>query len=76
VLNCTDASQTASDKAKSDESKKPDCDNDKPEPGGMLFKAGSKEKQHIVGIKASGQGSVFQLIYVEARGTEKDKQPL
>lgn len=76
VLNCTDASQTASDKTKSNESKKLDCDNDKPEPGGMLFKAGSKERQHIVGIQPNGQGSVFQLIYVEARGAEKEKQPL
>jgi len=42
--------------------------------GGLVFKAGTKEKQHIVGIQANGQGSVFQLVYVEARGDDKEKK--
>jgi hypothetical protein len=43
VLDCTNR-QTAED----NHSKALTCDNDKPEKGAMIFKAGTKEKQHIV----------------------------
>jgi hypothetical protein len=76
VLNCSQASPESSGKDKSGSSNTLDCGDDKAEPGEMLFKAGTKEKQHIVGIKPSGQGSLFQLVYVEARGDEKDKKAL
>jgi hypothetical protein len=74
VLNCSDPSKTASDKDKGDASKKLTCGDDKPDAGGMLFKAGSKEKQHIVGVKPNGTGSSFQLLYLEAR-TDDEKTP-
>jgi hypothetical protein len=74
VLNCSDASQKAKDKDES--SNKLTCDDDKPEKGGLLFKAGTKEKQHVVAIQADGKGSLFQLVYVEARGDDKDKKPI
>ncbi len=69
VLDCTKATR-----AQEDKDEKPDkltCSDDKPEKGGMLFKAGTKQKQHIVGVQANGAGTVFQLIYVEARDEEK-----
>jgi hypothetical protein len=74
VLNCSDAPQKASAKDRSGSSSKLECDDDKPEKGGLVFKAGTKEKQHIVGIQANGQGSIFQLVYVEARGDDKEKK--
>jgi hypothetical protein len=74
VLNCSDASQKAKDKDGS--SNKLTCDDDKPEKGGLVFKAGTKEKQHIVAIQANGPGSLFQLVYLEARGDDKDKKPI
>lgn len=74
VLNCSDPSQKASAKDKGGSSNKLECDDDKPEKGGLVFKAGTKEKQHIVGIQTNGQGSVFQLVYVEARGDDKEKK--
>jgi hypothetical protein len=74
VLNCSDPSQKASAKDKGGSSNKLECDDDKPEKGGLVFKAGTKEKQHIVGIQPNGQGSVFQLAYVEARGDGKEKK--
>jgi hypothetical protein len=76
VLNCSDASQKASTKEKSGSSNQLECDDDKPEKGGLLFKAGTKEKQHLVAIQPNGQGSLFQLVYVEARGGDKDKKAL
>jgi hypothetical protein len=74
VLNCSDGSQK--DKDKDGSSNKLTCDDDKPEKGGMVFKAGTKEKQHVVAIQADGKGSLFQLVYVEARGDDKDKKPI
>jgi hypothetical protein len=74
VLNCSDPSQNT--KQKNGKSDKLECDEDKPEKGGLLFKAGTKEKQHLVAIQANGPGSLFQLVYVEARGDDKDKKAL
>lgn len=65
VLDCTNAARPQH--AKDENSEMLTCDDDKPETGGMLFKAGTKEKQHIVGIQPNGTGAVFRLLYVEAR---------
>jgi len=74
VLNCSDPSQKASGKDKTGSSNRLECGDDKPEKGGLLFKAGTKEKQHIVGIQPNGQGTIFQLVYVEARGDDREKK--
>jgi hypothetical protein len=71
VLNCTNSSPAADDKDKNKSSKNLECGDDKPENGGQLFKAGTKEKEHIVGVQPNGQGTIFQLVYVESRGEEK-----
>jgi hypothetical protein len=70
VLDCANA--TRSQQAKDENSEKLTCDDDKPETGGMLFKAGTKEKQHIVGVQPNGTGAAFQLLYIEARGEKKN----
>jgi hypothetical protein len=72
VLNCSDSSKTESDKDKSDSSKKLTCGDDHPDPGGMLFKVGSKEKQHLVSVKPNGTGCTFNIVYIEARGDDKN----
>ena len=74
VLNCSDPLQKEGAKEKSGSSNKLECGDDKPEKGGLVFKAGTKVKQHIVGIQPNGQGTVFQLVYVEARGDDKEKK--
>jgi hypothetical protein len=76
VLDCSETSQKANSKEKNGTSSQLSCEDDKPEKGGLLFKAGTKEKQHLVAIQPDGQGSLFQLVYVEARGDEKDKKAL
>jgi hypothetical protein len=67
VLDCTNnaANQQAKDE------KKLTCGDDKPDPGGMLFKSGSTEKQHIVAVQPKGTGAEFKLLYVEAHGEKK-----
>ena len=70
VLDCTNAPRTP--KNRDERSDALTCDDDQPEKGGMLFKAGTKERQHIVGVQPHGAGTVFQLLYIEARGKAKD----
>ena len=69
VLDCKQAARPQ--QAKDERSEKLTCGDDKAEAGGMLFKAGTNEKQHIVGVQPKGTGVVFQLLYVEARGEKK-----
>lgn len=73
VLDCREASSQTSEKGGSKSSKQLTCEDDKPKPGEMEFKAGTKEKQHIVGIQPNGSGSLFQLVYVESPDSDKDK---
>jgi hypothetical protein len=74
VLDCTNNPAGADDKSKKSRSQELTCQDDRPDTGGMMFKAGTKEKQHIVGVKPNGTGSSFQLVYLEARSDEK-KEP-
>lgn len=64
VLDCTNGG--TGDAAKDESSKALTCGDDKPEKGGMLFKAGTDKMQHIVGVEPNGKGTVFQLVYVWA----------
>src|SRR5690349_13947263 len=73
VLDCSAASSQTGDKDESESSKKLTCEDDKPKPGEMEFKAGTKEKQHVVGIEPNGSGSVLQLVYVESPDSDKKK---
>jgi hypothetical protein len=65
VLDCSNPPATPAGK---DHAATLTCGDDKPDPGGQLFKAGSKEKQHLVSVKPSGSGASFALLYIEARG--------
>jgi len=51
-------------------------DDDKPETGAMLFKSGTRGKQHIVGIEPNGRGSVFQMVLLDTRGIDTEEHPL
>ncbi|MGC1687791.1 MAG: hypothetical protein WA734_19335 [Candidatus Acidiferrales bacterium] len=73
VLNCSNASGSSSDDDKNESSKKIECGDDKPDAGGMLFKSGTKERQHIVGVTPNGMGSVFELVYVQVPESDKNK---
>jgi hypothetical protein len=72
-VDCSAASSEAEDKNENKSPHQITCENDKPSPGEMTFKAGTKEKQHIVGIQPNGAGSIFQLVYVESPDSDKKK---
>jgi|HubBroStandDraft_4_1064222.scaffolds.fasta_scaffold339090_2 hypothetical protein len=71
VLNCSDPAAAAAQKDKP--SNGLDCDSDHAETGETVLKSGTKETQHIASIKANGSGSVYDLVFIEAKGSEKDK---
>jgi len=73
VLDCGAASSQGGDKGENESSKKLTCEADKPDPGKMTFKSGTKEKQHVVGIEPNGNGTLFQLVYVESPDSDKRK---
>lgn len=75
VLNCAGSTRATGTKDRTDSSNKLHCSEDRPEGGELILKAGTEAEQHIVGIRPSGGRSVFELVYVEARGSESGKSP-
>ena len=73
VLDCGASSSEAADKNENQSSNQISCETDKPGPGEMTFKAGTKEKQHIVAIQPSGAGSLLKLVYVESPNSDKKR---
>jgi len=67
VLDCT-----GSPKATVGDSNELGCEDEHPENGELVLKAGTKQEQHLVGIKSSGGLTQFQLVYVMARGSESN----
>jgi hypothetical protein len=67
VLDCSHPNPNDSaSKDKDDKSNVLTCGDDKPDPGGLLFKSGTKADQHIVAIKPapSGHGTQFDLLHL------------
>jgi hypothetical protein len=69
VLDCSHPS-ASSEKSSDESSKTLTCDDDKPDRGGYLFKAGTKENRHLVAIQPNGQGALYQLVNVGAWSTK------
>jgi len=44
------------------------CDDDKADAGGMLFKAGTKEVQHLVSVNRDDGSTIYSLVYLVAKG--------
>jgi hypothetical protein len=73
VLDCSNNNGKSADSSQGgDKSSKLTCGDDKPDAGELLFKAGTKEKQHLVSVKPAGTGVNIDLVYLEARGTEQE----
>jgi hypothetical protein len=70
VLDCANSSKPTTEKEKGNSSNELGCEADRPESGGFVLKAGTKEEQHVVGIEAKGGLAVFHLVYVEARSSD------
>jgi hypothetical protein len=72
VLDCSHPAPTDADASKAD-SKALTCGDDKPEKGSLLFKAGTKEKQHLAAVQPNGSGSLYQLVYLADWGGSEKK---
>ncbi len=73
VLDCSNA-QPSDGSASADDNKKKSskaltCEDEKPKQGEISLKSGTKAKEHAVGIQPQGPGTLYQLVYVETRGT-------
>jgi hypothetical protein len=65
VLDCTNPP------SQGDEKRTPNalsCDDDKADRGGMLFKAGTKEVQHLVSVDRHDGNTIYSLVYLVAKG--------
>lgn len=72
VLDCSNPSSAPSEAGNKEDSKALTCDDEKPNKGDMVFKSGTKEKQHIVAIQPYGRGSVYQLVALGNWGDDKN----
>ncbi|MGC9994348.1 MAG: hypothetical protein ABSE79_03440 [Terriglobia bacterium] len=72
VLDCRGSSKVTTGDNKGSSSNELGCDDDQPENGELVLKAGTKQEQHVVGIKSSGGLTQFQLVYVMTRGSETE----
>jgi hypothetical protein len=68
VLDCSGSARASTEKKKSGSSDELGCEDEQAEPGEIILKAGTKEEEHVVGIKTGGGLTLFQLVYVETRG--------
>jgi hypothetical protein len=67
VLNCSDAT----DRNRSSDGL--DCESDHADKDETVLKSGTKDATHIVSIKSNGSGSVYDMVYVEAKGSLSSK---
>ncbi len=70
VLDCSKGSAASEEPKKSSVDDTLRCEKGSSAKNGKLYKAGSKRMQHIVGIEPYGDGTRFQLVYIEARGVD------
>jgi len=70
VLDCRGSSKVTIADNKGSSSDELGCDDDQPEDGELVLKVGTKQEQHVVGIKSSGGLTLFQLVYVMTRGSD------
>jgi hypothetical protein len=70
VLDCSHPSPSSERSSNDESSKTLTCNDDKPDKGGYLFKAGTKQNSHLVAIQPNGQGSLYQLVNVGAWGSK------
>src|SRR5580704_10524651 len=69
VLDCSNAPGSANSNDDKN-SKKLTCEDEKPKPHEISLKAGTKDKQHTVGVEPNATGTTFQLVYIETKGTD------
>jgi hypothetical protein len=71
VLSCSDPGGAAA--AKEKPSNGLDCEDNHADENETVLKAGTKEAKHIVSVKPNGSGSIYDLVYIEARGAVSSK---
>jgi hypothetical protein len=73
VLDCSHPSAKDAEAEKNASESQLTCGDDTPEKGGTLYKAGSKNNQHLVAIQPSATGTLYQLVYLAHWDADKKK---
>ena len=68
VLDCSESTKAAGELKKDKSSNELGCEDEQPEHGEVVLKAGTKGDEHVVGIKTEGGRTVLDLVYVETKG--------
>lgn len=73
VLDCSASAKPADGQDASAPKGQLNCDSDRGKPGEFVYKVGTREKQHVVGIQPNGDHTLFQLVYLMQRGVDDNK---
>jgi len=73
VLDCSHSDKHPGDQMTKKSSSAVTCDDDATPDSGMVFKSGTKNKQHIVSIEQDGPGSIFHLLLLDMRGIDEEQ---
>lgn len=71
VLECSGVYDQNVHADKDDDNAPLSCDDGKGDRDALQLKAGTKRRQHVVGIKPDGNGTRFALVYVNVRGKDE-----
>lgn len=76
VLDCkkSDSTKEKTEKDSADSSHEIRCQDDQAAEGGFTLKAGTKERQHIVGIEPRGSHSAVSLVYLESPNSDSKEK--
>ena len=73
VLDCSASAKPAGGEQAAAPKGQLTCDSDWGKAGEFVYKAGTREKQHVVGVQPEGNHSTFQLVYLMQRGVDDKK---
>ncbi|HEU5451832.1 MAG TPA: hypothetical protein VFU76_07605 [Terriglobales bacterium] len=71
VLDCSASAKTAN--GEQAPKGQLSCGDDWGKPGEFVYKVGTREKQHVVGVQPDGNHSTFQLVYLMQHGVDDKK---
>jgi|SRR5215831_3694002 len=74
VLDCSQNQKNSDEQSTKKSLSVLSCEEDTtPDNGGMVFKSGTKNKQHIVSIEQDGQGCIFHMMLLDMRGIDEEQ---
>lgn len=70
VLDCNQPRAAEERREKGDGPRPLRCERDRSERNNLIYKAGTRQQQHIASIKPRATGATFELVYLEKSGDD------